>query len=111
MGTKSRAHTSPASRRRRCVTKDPANKISFTRPNNYDPREWELLRRYYNAPGGYSGLPSTNIQPVPGNKYDMNNGGGISTDLIGGSWGYPLAGYEERKQLFQRHKDYVQGLL
>lgn len=52
-----------------------------------------------------------NIGPVPGGKFDMNNGGLISTDCAGCSWGYPNSTYEERRAIYQRHVDYQQGFL
>ena len=39
---------------------------------------------------------------------DLNNGGPISTDFIGGSDRYPNASYAERAQIFQQHKFYTQ---
>ena len=111
---------------RLCVTQDPTNTIPFPKPANYDPAEWELLRRDRSALFAWlnseddpdatelqrrnraalkvslgltssnndtsgSPRPSCNTQPLPPNglKYDMNNCGGIASDLIGGSWAYP----------------------
>ena len=39
---------------------------------------------------------------------DLNNGGPISTDYIGGSDRYPNASYAEREMIFQQHKLYTQ---
>jgi hypothetical protein len=44
-------------------------------------------------------------------KYDLNNGGPISTDFIGGSWQYPNANYSERDTIFEAHKLYTQSFL
>jgi hypothetical protein len=97
---------------RLCVTTDPNNTVPFVKPADYDPDEWELLRRHVaaNAVGG-GGAPSCNTAPVPNSKYDMNNCGAVSSDMIGESWAYPEADYEKRKEIWATHKAYVQGLL
>ena len=42
---------------------------------------------------------------------DLNNGGPISTDYVGGSWYYPEANYSERKAIIAAHKHYTQSFL
>ena len=37
-------------------------------------------------------------------------GGGLGTDMVGGSWLWPNASYAEREVIFQQHKDYTLGL-
>eukprot|EP00040_Diaphanoeca_grandis_P016591 m.85814 g.85814 ORF g.85814 m.85814 type:complete len:696 (+) comp25901_c0_seq3:21-2108(+) len=90
---------------RLCITKNASNMINFTKPDNYDPARWELVRRN----GGESSGVSCNQGAIPNGKYDANNCGGVSTDFIGGSWGYPEANYTERQQIWTEHMDYVQG--
>lgn len=101
----------PAYNFRLCVTQDPDNMVPFYLPNNYNITEWELLRRWCNATQNCGGLPSGNTAPIPNKKFDMNNAGPVSSDFIGGSWAYPAASFIERKQLWEAHKSYVQGLL
>jgi hypothetical protein len=48
---------------------------------------------------------------VPNGKFDLNNGGLISTDCAGCSWRYPNASYDERRSIRQQHVDYQQGFL
>eukprot|EP00658_Telonema_sp_P-2_P066090 TRINITY_DN55199_c0_g1_i1.p1 TRINITY_DN55199_c0_g1~~TRINITY_DN55199_c0_g1_i1.p1 ORF type:complete len:574 (+),score=87.75 TRINITY_DN55199_c0_g1_i1:172-1893(+) len=101
---------------RLCVTKAAANRVRFARPEGYDPSRWELLRRYLEAcgrdDGCQLGFPSCNTQPIPGEmKFDMNNCGGFSSDLIGGSWSYPEASYQTRRTIWTEHLQYQQGLL
>eukprot|EP00041_Stephanoeca_diplocostata_P019102 m.405862 g.405862 ORF g.405862 m.405862 type:complete len:469 (-) comp21211_c0_seq2:133-1539(-) len=95
--------------------------------NSYDPAMFELVRRTYatstsdnssnankvssGTGTGRPGVPSCNNAPVPGGKTDMNNCGGVSSDLIGGSWDYPDANYSYRKTIWESHRYYVQGLL
>ena len=39
-------------------------------------------------------------------KTDVNNGGGLGSDFVGGSWTYPDANYSERRRLFDAHVTY-----
>lgn len=108
---------------RMCVTKNETIRAPFPKPANYNPEDWELLRRYLSAcqnaagdslsgPNGCQiGFPSCNTQAVPGGKYDMNNCGGISSDFIGQNREYPEASYEKRREIWQAHRDYIEGLL
>lgn len=96
---------------RLCVTKNVSNKVPFTQPANYNSSDWALLRAY--AALAPATLPSylNNIAPLPNGKYDLNNGGLISTDATGLSWLWPNATYEERQSIYQAHIDYQQGFL
>lgn len=117
---------------RLCVTTNPANKVPFPKPAGYDPEYWELARRYFNlVPAECVRAPSGNVagcrkdeasgkwhQPdLVGDDSvhvddhrgaDLNNGGPISTDFVGGSWLYPEANYTERANIVQAHKLYTQ---
>ena len=100
---------------RLCVTKSP-DRVPFSRPDTYNKDRFELLRRYINACYASNatcqlGYPSCNTAPVPSGKYDMNNCGGISSDYIGGSDDYPEANYSYRKEIWEDHLNYQQGLL
>jgi hypothetical protein len=123
---------------RLCVTTDAANKIPFSKPVGYDPHYWELARRYFTIPeiSRCVRAPSGNVagcqrnengewyQPEgddAGEQYsaglrdhrgaDLNNGGPISTDFVGGSWRYPEANYSEREKIVEAHKLYTQSFL
>lgn len=52
-----------------------------------------------------------NFGQLPNSKYDLNNGGLISTDCAGCSWDYPNSTYKARRLIHQRHVDYQQGYL
>lgn len=56
--------------------------------------------------GGYCGGKAAGYL-----KFDLNNGGPISTDFVGGSWQYPEANYSEREAIFEAHKLYTQSFL
>ena len=95
---------------RLCATK--TNKAPFPMPNNYQPQRWELYRRYIQALVKHNrtdllAFPSSLTVPIPNDKYDCNNAGSISTDFVGGSWKYPTASYEERKVIWEQHKQYT----
>ncbi|MES2438990.1 MAG: FAD-dependent oxidoreductase [Verrucomicrobiota bacterium] len=93
---------------RLCLTNSPGNRIPFEKPPGYDEKHYELLGRIYDA-----GWRDTfgKFDPIPNRKTDTNNHGPVSTDFIGGNFNYPEAGYEERRRIFQAHKEYTQGWL
>ncbi len=93
---------------RTCFTRVPENRVAFPRPKNYDPAQYELLLRVFNA-----GWRETfdKFDPIPNGKTDTNNHGPFSSDNIGYNYDYPEASYERRKQIIQEHIDYQQGLL
>ena len=93
---------------RLCLTRVPANRVPFPKPAAYDPRQYELLLRVFDA-----GWRETfdKFDPIPNAKTDTNNHGPFSTDNIGRNWDYPEASYERRRQIIQEHVDYQQGWL
>ena len=44
------------------------------------------------------------VSDVGDNKTDVNNGGGLGTDMVGGAWDYPEANYSRRQEIFNAHK-------
>jgi hypothetical protein len=50
-----------------------------------------------------------NVSEMPNKKTDVNNNGAISTDFIGGSWGWPTGDAGQRAAIYQAHVDYTQG--
>ena len=99
---------------RLCVTRNSTNQVPFPKPSSYNRSDWALLFKYAlhgQSSGPVLGSYLNNIGPVPGGKFDMNNGGLISTDCAGCSWGYPNSTYEARRVIYQHHVDYQQGFL
>jgi hypothetical protein len=98
---------------RLCLTQDPANRVPFPKPADYDERDFELLFRIFET-GGES---SFTTQAMPNRKTDSNNQGRMSGDFIGGSfsiqegWTYSDASYERRRQVVASHQRYHKGLL
>jgi hypothetical protein len=65
---------------RMCLTNHPANRIPFPKPEGYDPKQYEILRRVLVA--GWREL-FDKYDPIPNLKTDTNNHGPFSTDYIG----------------------------
>ena len=93
---------------RMCLTDHPENRITFSKPEDYNELDYELLFRNYEA--GYNRIPWINSK-MPNRKTDTNNRDGFSTDFIGHNYDYPEASYEEREQIIQKHLSYQQGLM
>jgi hypothetical protein len=93
------------------LSEDPANRVPFTKPADYDAHRYELFRRFYKA-APKTGIPF-DMYPIPGNKLDGNNGigGQLSTGLVGENWDYPTASAKKRKAIWGRHRSYTEGLL
>ncbi len=93
---------------RMCLTQVPENRVPFPKPPNYDPKEYELLVRIFEA-----GWRETfhKFDPIPNWKTDTNNHGPFSTDNIGRNWDYPEASYERRREIIEEHVNYQQGWL
>ncbi len=95
-------------------TTDPARKLPWTRPANYDASKYELLARYirvHNITQVSGKLLKITASPIQAGKYDVNNEGGFSTDFIGGNYDYPEGDYATRERIIQEHQDYQKGLL
>ena len=93
---------------RMCLTKVPENRVPFAKPAGYDPKEYELLVRIFEA-----GWRETfqKFDAIPNGKTETNNHGPFSTDNIGRNWDYPEASYARRKSIEQEHAQYQQGWL
>lgn len=91
-----------------CGTTHQENRIPFPKPEGYDPKQYELLVRVYEA-----GWRETfdKFDPIPNHKTDTNNHGPFSTDNIGMNYDYPEATYERRKEILAEHRRYQQGWL
>lgn len=93
------------------LTNNPSNRISITKPDNYDPEKYELLIRQKEI-DPWKGLNDVFIWSLmPNHKTDINNRNGMSTDMIGANWNYPDANYFQRKIIIKAHEDYTKGLL
>lgn len=95
---------------RMCLTDHPENRVPFPKPEGYDPAQYELLLRIFEA-----GLDPMYVfkkfDLIPNRKTDTNNHGPFSFDNIGMNWDYPEASYERRREIIEEHETYQKGLL
>lgn len=91
---------------RTCLTNHAENRVPFPKPAGYDPQQYELLLRIFNA-----GWRETfeKFDPIPNHKTDTNNHGPMSSDNIGFNYDYPDAPYERRREILAEHTRYQQG--
>ena len=90
------------------LTNNPDNGVRIECPDEYDPRQYELLVRHLAL--------SENKQfwinsAMPNAKTDTNNGGGFSTDFIGENTDWCSLDYDARVVSNEAHRHYTQGLL
>lgn len=93
---------------RMCLSKHPENQVPYAKPAGYDPYQYELLVRVFNA--GWDEL-FQKFDPIPNLKTDTNNHGPFSTDNIGMNYAYPDASYRLRRQIIEEHQAYQKGLM
>lgn len=93
---------------RLCLTDHAENRVPFPKPDGYDPKQYELLLRIFNA-----GWRETfeKFDPIPNHKTDVNNHGPMSFDNIGYNYDYPEASYERRREIIKEHETYQKGWL
>jgi len=106
-----------------CMTDDPALKIDWPRPADFDESLYVLATRWFNSDkdrhneqvAGDSTTPRKfdifpNKTPGGFHKTDTNNHGPVSSDFIGVNWDWPDGCYETREKLFRQHVSYQMGL-
>ena len=93
---------------RLALTDHPGNRLSFPKPEGYDPSQYALLLRVFEA-----GWRETfdKFDAIPNRKTDTNNHGPFSTDNIGDNYDYPEASYERRREILKEHETYQKGWL
>ena len=99
---------------RMCITRQAGNMLPFPKPEHYDPARYEILARFVDASTKAKDRPPLMrevllISKLKGDKLDLNNLGAVSTDYIGGSWGYPTADAEQRTAIWKDHYEYEAG--
>ncbi len=93
---------------RMSLSNHPDNRVAFSKPEGYDPKEYELLARVYEK--GWDGT-FNKFDPTPNRKTDTNNHGPFSTDYIGMNYEYPEASYDRRQEIIKDHENYQKGLM
>lgn len=92
---------------RLCLTRNTANQILIRKPSHYDPRQYELYRRYA-AAGGTLFTPGANL---PNGKTDLGSWHDLSANLYGMNFDYPGGSFAVRAQIYQQHRDFTYALL
>ena len=93
---------------RMCLTRVPENRVSFPKPDGYDPAQYELLLRVLDT--GWREV-FRKFDPMPNAKTDTNNHGPFSTDNIGMNYDYPDGSYARRDEIIREHQTYQKGLM
>ena len=92
------------------VTNNPANRLPFPKPAQYDPSHYALLLRLIEAYPGIRFSKLAHMKNIGFDKYDANNiGMVIGTNHIGFNYDYPDGDYATRDRIWAAHKDWVQG--
>lgn len=95
---------------RLCLTRNPNNRVSMPRPENYNAADWELARRLF-ASLGQKGV-GFDTYPLPNGKFDGNDAIGrlMSLGLVGGAQKWCEADEAGRQAIWEVHKQYTLGL-
>lgn len=99
---------------RLCLTNRPENRLPITRPENYDPGRYELLRRYLNQLGPNKAEQMRGplgMGIIPNGKCDANSSGPISSNLLGANQDYPEGTPKRRAEIWEEHRSWAHGLL
>lgn len=92
---------------RMCLTDVVANRVAVEKPDGYDPDQYELLFRSISC--GVRRFFTLSV--LPNRKTDSNNNGGMSTDYIGMSYGYPDGSDVQREHISHAHRRWQMGLV
>lgn len=92
---------------RLCLCSNKKNSVDFSKPDNYNPENYEILYRYIQA-GIFDLFGLT--RGLPNQKADHNNWGAFNSDFIGGNYGWPEGDYKTREEIFQNHYNYQMGI-
>ena len=98
---------------RLCLTREPANRVPFAKPERYDPRRYAMLFPWLKVHPDAAFRDIITLTPVGNGKVDANNKPSVqqSTNLHNGSWGYPDGTYTDRARIWADHEDYLKGFL
>ncbi|HEY2016956.1 MAG TPA: FAD-dependent oxidoreductase [Bryobacteraceae bacterium] len=95
---------------------DPANRVPYPQPAQYDAKRFDLMAQLLEAMHRKLGAAQKmgdvlSVGPIPNQKADINNNGPFSTDYIGKSWDYPNASYQRRQEIWRDHEEYTRQYL
>ena len=99
---------------RLCMTDNPDNRIPINKPDNYDPWNYEIQRRFIQAcvlQGDDMDIRwFTKLDPLVNDKWDFNTAT-FGSNIPGLSWDWPDADWDRRQDLYDYQRDYHMGLL
>ena len=95
---------------RLCVTDKPANSVPFPLPANYDSNDYNLLKRWFAKHPSATLTQVIKLSALPNRKFDLNNGGDMSTDFVNGSYSYPEGNSIIRNNVAYKTKEWMLGL-
>jgi hypothetical protein len=101
----------PAYNYRLTLTTNPRNQVRLSKPNEYSREQYRLLEELFKRYPKFAVRELFTVLPIKNGKFDLNNGGPFSSNLIGGSWRYPEGSLQERIEIEKRHRAYLEGLL
>ena len=88
------------------LTNDPANRVPFTKPANFNPLWHEALVRELQLKADTPLQKIISLTPMPNRKTDTNH-----LDFVGANLSYTAATHAERAQIAAQHRDYAAGML
>jgi len=92
---------------RLCLTRDPANRIPFAKPANFDRSQYEIYFRYLRA-GGKLWTPQARL---PNGKTDLGSWHDLSANLYGMNRDWPNGDHATRDRIYREHREFTAGLL
>jgi hypothetical protein len=99
------------------VTNDPAQRVPFPSPVNYDRERYRLLENWLQEKAArHEKVAASDVLDFyarRNHKFELNNKQAaiISLGYFGGQAGWAAADYSERERIYADHKDYTLGLL
>ncbi len=91
---------------RMTLTDDPANRVPFTKPANFNPLWHEVLVRTLQLAPDTPLQKIISLTPMPNRKTDTNQ-----VNFIGGNRDYITASHRERERIAALHRDFAIGQL
>jgi hypothetical protein len=94
------------------LSQNPANRIPFERPADYNPDEFELVARFCTATNDPQKLQSLfSPTTIPNAKGDVSQKAAVGPNLPNSNRDYATMSRAQRKALAEKHERYLRGLL
>ncbi len=94
------------------LSRNPANRIPFERPADYNPDDFELIARFCNATNDPQKLQALfSPTAIPNAKGDVSQKAAVGTNLPNGNLHYAAMSRAQRKAIAEKHERYLRGLL